>query len=119
MSEFERSEIIYEEGWRGKKPVAGEADAQGESAPAEVPSAPPSKPLLISIQLILCAVAALALFILKAMDSPAYHGFMTRYRTQMNRPLISREFFEGSASPLSASADEVSVEASADELPPR
>lgn len=115
MSEFDRSEIIYEEGWRSRSP---------DPAPADTPPAPPaddggSKPLLISIQLILCAVAALVLFLLKTMDSPAYHGFMTRYRAEMNRTLIGRSFFGADDGDAPATADEVTVRSSPDELLPR
>lgn len=118
MSEFERSEIIYEEGWRSRKPpVAPEPESEEAPAPAAGDASP--KPLLISIQLIVCAAAALVIFLLRAMDSPAYHGFMTEYKNEMNRPLISREFFGGADESLPASADEVRVEASPDEAAPR
>ncbi len=119
MSEFERSEIVYEEGWRAQKPPV-----QREPEPEKTPETPQTDggrptPLLISIQLVLCGVAALVLFLLKAMDSPAYHGFMEWYRGEMSRPVISREFFGGSEDDRPATADEVRVEASADELLPR
>lgn len=116
MSENGRNEIIYEEGWRGNVTAA-----HGEPSPEETPPAPKrdGTPLLISMQLILCAVAALVLLLLKAMDSPAYHGFMDWYRDRMNRPVISQEFFEGIGVDRLSSADEVTVEASADELAPR
>ena len=78
-----------------------------------------SKPLLISIQLILCVIAVIVLFILKAMDSPAYHNFMTWYKVEMNRPVISQEFFRTFDVSRLAGGGEVTVKASADELPPR
>ena len=126
MSDFERNEIIYEEGWRTREPLTADplpgegAEAVPEpDAETSAKKRAASKPLLISIQLIVCAVAALVLFLLKTMDSPAYHSFMIWYRTEMNRPLISQTFFEALDVSRLASADEVRVEASPDELLPR
>lgn len=118
MSEFEKNEIIYEEGWRETTPVGGD-DPPLDEANEEAPRADASKPLLISIQLIVCIVFAIVLFILKAMDSPAYHGFMTWYKVEMNHPVISRELFETFDLSRLAPSDEVTVKASPDELPPR
>lgn len=117
MSESERNEIIYEEGWRRKAPDDREP-AEKETPPDPPPAAGP-RPLLISIRLVLCAAAALVLFLLRTMDSPAYHGFMAWYRDGMSRTLIGREFFGSDNSGLPATADEVTVTASPDALPPR
>ena len=118
MSEFERSEIIYEEGWRGQTaPEKKEPDPPAPTAGAADSGRP--MPLLISAQLILCGVAALVLLLLKLMDSPAYHGFMDWYRDEMSQPVIGQEFFGSSGEAHPASVDEVTVEASADEFLPR
>ena len=119
MSEFERSEIIYEEGWRPQKPPVPEKPPAEDPHKAAVSDKTAPTPLLISIQLILCGVAALVLFLLKTMDSPAYHGFMDWYHGEMSRPVISRAFFGGGEDERPASTDEVTVEASTDEFPPR
>ena len=119
MSEPQRNQIIYEEGWRDSAPVGGDDTPVDEEPPAEAQPKAASKPLLITIQLILCLIAALVLFLLKAMDSRAYHSFMTWYRVEMNRPVISREFFEQAGIGLPSTPDEVTVLESPDELPPR
>lgn len=119
MSDNERNEIIYEEGWRDADPPAADGLPLDEvPAPAEL-NKPSSMPLLISIQLGVCILAAAALFILRAMDSPAYRGFMTWYKVEMNKTLISRDFFEQADLSRLASRDEVKVKASPDELPHR
>ena len=119
MSEPERNQIIYEEGWRDNAPVGGD-DPPLDEAPSDEPQPKvSSKPLLITIRLILCLLAALVLFILKAMDSRAYHSFMTWYRVEMNRPVISREFFDQAGIALPSTPDEITVRESPDELPPR
>ena len=118
MSEFGHNEIIYEEGWRENTPVGGDEPPADETPVDAAPSAVMSKPLLISIQLILCVIAVIVLFILKAMDSPAYHNFMTWYKVEMNRPVISQEFFR-TFDVSRLAGGEVTVKASADELPPR
>ena len=117
---FVRNEIIYEEGWRGRAPVP-EEEPPSESAPAgeAAPADGHSLPLLISIQLALCAAAAAVLFIMKVMDSEAYHSFMTAYRVEMNKPVISQELFEALDIRKLTGGDGVTVKASPDELPPR
>lgn len=118
MSGFERDQIIYEEGWRDNAPIGGDDPPADEIPPRQEPGKDGSKPLLITIQLIVCITAALVLFLLKAMDSRAYHSFMTWYRVEMSRPVISQEFFEN-AGPRLSTPDEVTVRESPDELPPR
>ena len=119
MSDFERNQIIYEEGWRENAPIGGDDPPVDEIPPKQKLSQDASKPLLISIQLIVCIMAALVLFLLKAMDSRAYHGFMTWYRVEMSRPVISQEFFENAGLRRLSTPDEVTVRESPDELPPR
>ena len=118
MSDFERNQIIYEEGWRDTAPVGGDEPPVDEIPPQPEANAT-SKPLLLSIRLVVCALAALVLFLLKAMDSRAYHGFMTWYRVEMNRTVISQEFFERAGVRALATPDEITVRESPDELPPR
>ena len=98
MSEIRRDEIIYEEGWRESSPAAEPEKTDGapldEAAgePAAEPAA--SRPLLLTIQLALCLLFALAVFLLKSMDSELYHGFMDYYRDELNKPVISRGVFD-------------------------
>lgn len=99
MSEIKRSEIIYEEGWRETAPeikqiTSGsppEETAEGfvrqEEKTAHVP------PLLITIQLVLSLLAALLLFLLKAMDSEGYYNFMDYYHEELQKPVVSQELF--------------------------
>ena len=119
MSDIERNEIIYEEGWRDSGPIGGGEPPLDEEPSKGAKPGPSSKPLLISIQLAVCVLAAGLLFILKAMDSPAYHGFMTWYKVEMNRTLISRDFFDRPDIGRLSSPDEVTVRSSPDEFPLR
>lgn len=121
MSEIQRSEIIYEEGWHDAAPPAepevplDEAEKKPEDDP-EIRET--SKPLLISIQLVLCLLAALALFLLKAMDSVGYHEFMDYYHEELNKPVVSQGVFEA----LDISklfTDDVTVQATPDEAQDR
>jgi len=95
MNETRRDEIIYEEGWRDAEPMPSDDMPLDEQPHEERKSRIPGS-LLILIQLIACAIFALVLFILRAMDSPAYHDFMVYYRTEMSKPVISQEFFDNS-----------------------
>lgn len=99
MSEIRRDEIVYEEGWRDAAiPEQEEMSAQPEQEPTESlqdkEKESESRPLLTILQLVLCMAAALVLFLLKAMDSEAYHGFMHTYAEAMAKPVISQELFE-------------------------
>ena len=96
MSEIKRSEIIYEEGWRETAPVMNEETPVDEApAPVTDPLQKPreSKPLLITIQLVLSLLAALLLFLLKAMDSEGYYNFMDYYHEELQKPVVSQELF--------------------------
>lgn len=95
MSEIHNNEIIYEEGWRQSAPPA---DIE-ETPIDEVPEKPDeksdaSKPLLITVQLIICLLAALALFLMKSMDSDFYHEFMDYYRDELEKPVVSQGVFD-------------------------
>lgn len=123
MSEIRRDEIIYEEGWRD----AFSADREDEAAPAPSPEEPEgapeekkdvSRPWLTILQLILCMIAALVLFLLKAMDSGAYHSFMQSYDEAMAKPVISQKVFDAVDWNALFGGNQVTV-ATPDELPPR
>lgn len=115
MSEIRRDEIIYEEGWRESAPPAetekvpiDEAEPEKEQKKQDG-----SKPLLISIQLVLCLITALALFLLKSMDSDFYRDFMDFYHDELNKPVISQGVFDTvdisklfGGAPVSAGTDE-------------
>ena len=116
MSEFKRNEIIYEEGWREASPPAVEETPLDE-APVQ-PQRPreekeKSRPLLITIQLVLSLLAALVLFLLKAMDSEGYYSFMDYYHEELQKPVVSEEIFR-SADAL-FEQDPVTVQATPDE----
>lgn len=98
MSEIRRDEIVYEEGWRDRK-VDEPAPDKAEATVAEKPAEPEIKdetprPWLTVLQLVLCMTAALVLFILKAMDSGAFHDFMQTYSEEMSKPVIAQEVFD-------------------------
>lgn len=118
MSEIQRSEIVYEEGWRESAPVMNDDTPVDEKQPE--PKEPTedierSKPLLISLQLILCLAAALILFLLKAMDSEGYHEFMELYREELQKPIVSQEVFEAADVTKLFVSDNVTVQATPDE----
>lgn len=120
MSEIRRDEIIYEDGWRDAQPtepVDEEAVPVDERQPAEESEKQDhSRPLLISVQLIICMMAALVLFVLKAMDSEAYHGFMKTYAEEMAKPVISQKVFDAVDWNALFGGDQVKVSATPDEL---
>lgn len=122
MSEIKRNEIIYEEGWREASPLvkAEEETPLDESPPLR--DQPPeesdrSRPLLISIQLVLCLLTALVLFLLKAMDSEGYYNFMDYYREELQKPVVSQEIFNAADGLFER--DPVTIQATPDETADR
>ena len=120
MSEIRRDEIIYEEGWRDADiPVQEDDDPDAQAdieTKPELPKEDHSPPLLTILQLILCMIAALVLFILKAMDSDAYHDFMNAYDEEMAKPVISQKVFDAVDWNALFGGSQVSVKATPDEL---
>ena len=122
MNEIRRDEIIYEDGWRDAAPA--EAEPQTAEPPQETPAAKEkaesgSRPLLTILQLILCLLAALVLFLLKAMDSGAYHDFMEFYSAEMSKPVVSQSVFETVDWNALFGGEPVQIAASPDEIPRR
>ncbi|MBQ1475548.1 MAG: hypothetical protein II163_01150 [Ruminococcus sp.] len=96
MSDIKRNEIVYEEGWRETAPVVNETVPIDEAQPdpvIEQTEREDGKPLLITIQLVLCLLAALVLFLLKAMDSEGYYSFIDYYHEELQKPVVSEEVF--------------------------
>lgn len=120
MSEIHKSEIIYEEGWREAPVTQIEETAVDEAQPPEKKADDkPSKPLLICIQLAVCLMAAFALFIMKAMDSGAYHDFMDSYREELDKPVVSQGVFDALDAGRLFGGSAVSAEATPDEAEAR
>lgn len=116
MSDFKRNEIIYEEGWRDASPPAVEEtplDEAPESSERPGEKQDKSRPLLITIQLALSLLAALVLFLLKAMDSEGYYNFMDYYHEELQKPVVSQEIFH--AADALFEQDPVTVQATPDE----
>lgn len=116
MSESKRNEIIYEEGWRDASPAAVEETPLDEAPEAfgerqEKPDK--SRPLLTTIQLALSLLAALVLFLLKAMDSEGYYNFMDYYHEELQKPVVSQEIFH--AADALFEQEPVTVQATPDE----
>lgn len=90
-------EIVYDEGFRSPSNRIEKAE-EAEPIPVdEQKSAQKSdrpKPLLITIQLLLCLVIALSLFLLKSMGSELYDEFESRYNEEMKKTLISQSAFD-------------------------
>lgn len=121
MSDIKHNEIIYEEGWRETAPVVNEETPVDEAPSKEVePIRKPreSKPLLITIQLVLCLLAALVLFLLKAMDSEGYYSFMEYYREELQKPVVSQELFSSADIRKLFAENTVEVQATPDETAP-
>lgn len=122
MSEIKQNEIVYEEGWRetaptvavDEEPPLDEAQAQPDH-PRDEPDR--SRPLLITIQLALSLLAALILFLLKAMDSEGYYDFMAYYREELQKPVVSQQIFNGVDELFEQNA--VTVQATPDETADR
>lgn len=118
MSEIKHNEIIYEEGWREAAPAV-DAEVETPLDEAKPASDQPkddterSRPLLITIQLVLSLLAALVLFLLKAMDSEGYYNFMDYYHEELQKPVISQEVFSAADELFEQNA--VTVEATPDE----
>lgn len=118
MSEYRQNEIIYEEGWRESAPVVNNdtpIDEEPFESKAPTEERERSKPLLITIQLILCLIAALVLFLLKAMDSEGYYSFMDYYRAELQKPIVSQDVFESADVTKLFTQDNVTVQATPDE----
>ena len=126
MSEIQHSEIVYEEGWRESSPVTKLNERSLDDMPLD--EAPhkddeekrdESKPLLIALQLTVCLLAALALFLLKSMDSDIYHDVMDYYHEELQKPIISQDVFQSVDLRGMFGEDAVKVEATPDEFSPR
>ena len=123
MSEIRRDEIVYEDGWRDAGPEEAAEKPSDEQEP-EKPSlieknSVRAKPLLTALQLFLSLAAALILFILKAMDSDAYHDFMKAYAEEMSKPVVSQKVFDAVDWNAIFGGGNVTVTATPDELSPR
>ena len=118
MSDIKRNEIVYEEGWRETAPVVNEPVPIDEAQPdpvIEQTEREDSKPLLITIQLVLCLLAALVLFLLKAMDSEGYYSFIDYYHEELQKPVVSEEVFRKADIGKLIADDHVEVQATPDE----
>lgn len=118
MSDIKRNEIVYEEGWRETAPVVNETvpidEAEQNPAPVQT-EREDSKPLLITIQLVLCLLAALVLFLLKAMDSEGYYSFIDYYHEELQKPVVSEEVFRKADIGKLIAENPVEVQATPDE----
>ena len=117
MSEIKRNEIIYEEGWRDNSVHPDVEDDTVVSTENTEEKSDGSKPLLISIQLIVCLLIALVLFLLKSMGSGYYNAFMDYYHEELEKPVVSRGTFD--AYDLSRLFPEEQIQATADEAKAR
>ena len=123
MNEERRGEIVYEEGWRENAPVTALEEPNNNSEKElSIPETPQmnsrSKPLLLTLQLIVCVLSALALFLLKMTGNALYDSFIEFYRDELQKPIISREVFD-TAQLSRLFADETITEMTPDEAAPR
>lgn len=114
-TENKTNEIVYDEGFQS---VSKRLEKAKEDEPIPIDEQKPEpksdrvKPLLITIQLILCLAAALSLFLLKSTGSALYDAFRARYDEEMQKPLISQGVFDH------AGLDRLFSPATTDEIPP-
>lgn len=94
MNEIKRNEIIYEEGWRENAVTRIGEDAPADEADVEPARTGSGRPLLICIQLVLSLLAALGLFLLKAMGSEYFDAFYDGYHEELEKPIVSRGVFD-------------------------
>ncbi len=95
---MKNNEIVYDEGFLKEKKELSERAHEVEPIPVdEQPTEEGrsgTKPLLITIQLALCLLIALFLFIMKTTGTAFYDAFEKWYDDEMKKTLISRSAFE-------------------------
>ncbi len=101
MKEDRFDDITYDENWqRFDAPIPAvlydNDDEETENAQDNKPIKKRKKtfPALITIQLLLCLLAAFALFMLKAMNSDTYQKLSNWYEEQMKNTLVSNDAFD-------------------------
>ncbi|MBQ8860145.1 MAG: hypothetical protein IJ015_02260 [Ruminococcus sp.] len=100
MQEYRKDEIIYDEDWRSfDEPMTAEVvddDVPNESSISEKDNKKKEKkPVsLIGIQLVICIIIAILIFMLKAMDGETYNLLCNWYEEQMKNTLVSSKKFE-------------------------
>ena len=116
------SEIIYEEGWRENAAVTpiepeplDEQDESGNVSPESRKAESGSFPLLLTLQLAVCLIAALVLFLFKTMGNEQYNSFIEFYKEELQKPVISRSVFDAADLSRLFAGGEVKVLASPDE----
>ena len=118
LLEERRNSITYDDNWQSvtepEVPVIHAPDENDSfteySAHEEAPAhRPPSRQLLITVQLVICALIAFAAFILKSMGGEWYASVREWYDTQLNSSAVFEAGDAGSLSSLfgKSSADEV------------
>lgn len=94
FTEENKSTITYDENWQNvSEPeyitASGEYDErEPETELSEKGRKKRSKPLLLTIQLILCLLAAAAAFVIKGLGGDIYKNAREMYYTELNRAVI-------------------------------
>ncbi len=101
MQEFRKDEIIYDEGFLNpsEEYIMEKSEEQEETAldPVKNPKETTAKShgqVVISIQLIVCVLIALAVFLVKMFNVDTYASIKSWYDIQMNKTLISQSTFD-------------------------
>ncbi len=120
MNDERRGEIVYEEGWRENAPVISPEEpvdysAEELSSKEPLPDSPRRHSLLLTIQLVICLLLALALFLLKMTGNKVYDSFMEFYREELQKPLISRDVFDAADISRLFPGEEITVQVTPDE----
>ena len=98
MQDFRKDEIVYDEGFFNPSEeyvIEKQEQQEPESEPLKK-----NKPknshgqVLISIQLVVCLLIALALFLIKMFSFDTYSDIRSWYDSQMNKTLISQSAFD-------------------------
>ena len=94
MDEIRKSEIIYEEGWRDRLPDKDDELPEEPLGEEQLPEPERgSGAFLLTVQLVVCIIVAIALLLLKSMDSGIYKGFSEWFLDELKKPVISQGVF--------------------------
>lgn len=95
MSEYRIDEIEYDNDWQSMDMAEPLQVTEKESEELPPPQKPKRRfPALITIQLLLCIVIGITVFMLKAMNSDTYRKLCEWYDNLMRKTIVDNSTFE-------------------------